>query len=66
MIKILAKQQKKLSSSVKIKYLNGPEIIKALRSTAKKISKKMITSRVSTFLALWLEGFMPREVMLIY
>jgi predicted nucleotidyltransferase len=35
-----AKQQKKLSSSVKVRYLNGPETIKKLRSIAKEICRK--------------------------
>ena len=35
-----AMQQKKLSSSVKVRYLNGPEIIKKLRSVAKDICRK--------------------------
>ena len=35
-----AKQQKKLSNSVKVRYLNGQEIINGLRSIAKEIFRK--------------------------
>lgn len=40
MLKMPAKQQKKLSSSVKVRYLNGQEIIKKLRALANEICRE--------------------------
>lgn len=35
-----AKQQKKLSNFVKVRYLNGPEVVKKLKSLAKELCRK--------------------------
>lgn len=52
-----AKQQKKLSSSVKVRYLNAPEIIKELRSIAEEICKKN-----DNILGIYLFGSLSKQI----
>ena len=50
------KQQKELSSSVKVKYLNGPQIIKELKSISKDIAK-----RNNNILGIYLFGSLSKK-----